>query len=80
MRDRLRTKNSKYKTLKLRNANQYWKFCFEEQQPVQIDDFNLDQQEQIQNPLPTMTKMITLTQVKSFLSSEFKKDNIQTSL
>jgi hypothetical protein len=59
MRDRLRSTNNNYKVAKLKNANNYWKFCFGDNIPYQ----SLQTDDQIENPLPTMTKMITLTQV-----------------
>jgi hypothetical protein len=68
MRDRLRSKDKKSKGAKLKNANNYWKFCFGNDIPFQspLSSFETDDQQQIQNPLPTMTKMITLTQVRFF--------------
>ena len=65
MRDRLRKIDKKYKVAKLKNANNYWKFCFGNDIPYQspLSSLEIDEQQQTQNPLPTMTKMITLTQV-----------------
>jgi len=62
MRDRLRIIDKKYKVAKLKNANNYWKFCFGNDIPFQ-SSLEFNDQQQIQSPLPTMTKMITLTQV-----------------
>jgi len=65
MRDRLRITDKKYKVAKLKNAINYWKFCFGNDIPYQspLSSLEVDDQQQIQNLLPTMTKMITLTQV-----------------
>ncbi len=65
MRDRLRITDKKYKVAKLKNATNYWKFCFGNDIPYQspLSSLEVDDQQQIQNLLPTMTKMITLTQV-----------------
>jgi hypothetical protein len=60
MRDRLRLINKNYKVAKLKNANNYWKFCFGNDIPFQSP---LSSLEFAENLLPTMTKMITLTQV-----------------
>jgi hypothetical protein len=60
MRDRLRITNKKYKIVKLKNANNYWTFCFGDDIPYQS---SLTSLEETQNLFPTMTKMITLTQV-----------------
>ncbi|CAF0841668.1 unnamed protein product [Adineta steineri] len=64
MRDRLRIANKKYKNAKLKSANNYWKFCFGDDTPFQspLPSLEIDDQQQTQNSLPTMTKMITLTQ------------------
>jgi hypothetical protein len=66
MRDRLRITDKKYKNAKLKTADNYWKFCFGNDIPFQspLSSLETDDQQQIQNPLPTMAKMITLTQVK----------------
>jgi len=65
MRDRLRITDKKYKNAKLKTADNYWKFCFGNDIPFQspLSSLETDDQQQIQNPLPTMAKMITLTQV-----------------
>jgi hypothetical protein len=65
MRDRLRITDKKYKVAKLKNATNYWIFCFGNDIPYQspLSSLEVDDQQQIQNLLPTMTKMITLTQV-----------------
>ncbi|CAF3678061.1 unnamed protein product [Rotaria sp. Silwood1] len=64
MRDQLRIINKKYRIVKLKNINDYWKFCFGNDIPFQspLSSLEIDEQLQIQNPLPTMTKMISLTQ------------------
>ncbi|CAF1057650.1 unnamed protein product [Rotaria sordida] len=64
MRDRLRIIDKKYRIAKLKNVNDYWKFCFGNNIPFQssLSSLEIDDQSKIQNPLPTMTTMITLTQ------------------
>jgi hypothetical protein len=62
MRDRLRITDRKYQVARLKNANQFWKFCFGNEIPFQ-SSLEIDNQ-QTENSLPTMTKMITLTQVE----------------
>ncbi len=62
MRDRLRIIDKNYKVAKLINANHFWKFCFGNEIPFQSTLSSLEI-EQTQNLLPTMKKMITLTQV-----------------
>ncbi|UJR15183.1 hypothetical protein I4U23_002144 [Adineta vaga] len=64
MRDRIRAGNKKYKNTKLKSANHYWKFCFGDDIPFQspLSSLETDEQQQIQNPFPTMTKMSILTQ------------------
>ena len=59
MRDRLRKNDRNYKMAKLKNATAYWKFCFGTDIPFQssLTTFEMN------DLLPTMTKMITLTQV-----------------
>ena len=64
MRDKLRLKTKKGKSEKLKNATHYWKFCFGNDIPYQSPLSSLETDEQTSNPLPTMTKMITLTQVR----------------
>jgi hypothetical protein len=71
MRDRLRILDKKYKSAKLKNANNYWKFCFGNDIPYQSPLSSLETDEQIENPLPTMTKMITLTQVRFKIFPKF---------
>jgi hypothetical protein len=65
MRDRLRATDKNYKVAKLKTANHFWKFCFGDEIPFQspLSSLETTDQEQTQNPLPTMKKMITLTQV-----------------
>lgn len=63
MRDRLRLTDKKYKSIRLKNANNYWKFCFGDDIPYQS---SLEINDQTQNQFPTMMKMISLTQVLFF--------------
>ncbi len=67
MRDRLRLTNKKYKSIKLKTAHHYWKFCFGDEIPFQspLPSLEMDEQQQASNPLPTMSKMISLTQVEA---------------
>ncbi len=62
MRDRLRIIDKSYKVAKLINANHFWKFCFGNEIPFQSPLSSL----KIEDPIPTMKKMITLTQVFIF--------------
>ncbi|CAF0975316.1 unnamed protein product [Adineta ricciae] len=64
MRDRLRAANKKYKNTKLKTANHYWKFCFGDEIPFQspLSSLEADEQQQMQNSFPTITKMSILTQ------------------
>ena len=68
MRDRLRTTDKKYRVARLRNANDYWKFCFGTDIPFQspLSCLETEDPSKTESPLPTMTKMITLTQVEFF--------------
>ncbi|CAF3609487.1 unnamed protein product, partial [Rotaria sp. Silwood2] len=68
MRDRLRITDKKYRVAKLKNINDYWKFCFGNDISFQfpLSPLETDDQSKTQNSLPTMTKMITLTQVEFF--------------
>ena len=63
MRDRLRKSDRNYKSTKLKNGNSFWKFCFGDEIPLQSSLPTLGVEDQQSNLLPTMTKMITLTQV-----------------
>lgn len=65
MRDRLRKNDRNYKSMKLKNGNGFWKFCFGNEIPFQSSLPILEVEDQQSNLLPTMKKMITLTQVGS---------------
>ena len=81
MRDRLRAGNKKYKNTKLKTANHYWKFCFGDEVPFQspLSSLEADEQQQMQNLFPTITKMSILTQV-SFSSLYISLSNSLFSL
>lgn len=65
MRDRLRTNSkSNFRATRLRSANNYWTLCFGNDIPFQ-SSLSLDDQLNEQSSLPTMTKMISLSQVRS---------------
>lgn len=63
MRDRLRKLNRNSKATKLKNTNHFWKFCFGNDIPFQSSLPTLELQDHQSTLLPTMMKMITLTQV-----------------
>ncbi|CAF3309817.1 unnamed protein product [Rotaria socialis] len=60
MRDRLRARTKKTSAPRLRTANDYWKFCFDDNS--QLSFLETDDQSDTQHPLPTMAKMIILSQ------------------
>ncbi|CAF3983748.1 unnamed protein product [Rotaria magnacalcarata] len=60
MRDRLRARTKKNPAPRLRTANDYWKFCFDDN--IQLSFLETDDQSDTQHPLPTMAKMIILSQ------------------
>ena len=66
MRDRLRRTDKNYKVAELKKANDYWIFCFGHDIPFlsSLSSLETNDQIQIQNLLPTMKRMITLTQVE----------------
>lgn len=62
-RDRLRKTDKNYKMAKLKSASNYWKFCFGPDIPFLSPLPSVEQDEQAQNHLPTITRMMTLNQV-----------------
>ena len=65
MRDRLRRKHKSFRTAKLKSPMNYWKFCFGPDVPFQsaLSALDGDDSPSAPIPLPTMTKIIVLTQV-----------------
>ncbi|CAF0828582.1 unnamed protein product, partial [Didymodactylos carnosus] len=75
MRDKLRSKKN-FKITKLKNINSYWKFCFGDNVPVQ-SILSLDTFEKY-TVLPTMSKMISLTQPQTHELLQYEIKWIET--
>lgn len=63
MRDRFRLTANKSRSVKLRNTNDYWKFCFGNDIPFQSSLSVLENETKTDESLPTIRKMMNLTQV-----------------